>query len=62
MSSGSYRNPSCLRLIDLGIFGFMAVWGVVEFVMTGDTTYLVAFLIGAGITAVLWVTIPRKQA
>ena len=62
MSSGPYRNPSCLRLMDLGIFGLMTAWGAVEFLSTGDTRYLVAFLIGAGVTAVLWVTIPRKQA
>ncbi len=62
MSFSSYRNPSCLRLMNFGIFGLMAVWGAIEFLSTGDTTYLVAFLIGAGITAVLWVTIPRKQA
>ena len=48
--------------MDLGIFGLMTAWGAVEFLSTGDTRYLVAFLIGAGVTAVLWVTIPRKQA
>lgn len=61
MEARGFRNPSCLRLLNLGIFGLAAVWGALQFAQTGDTTYLVGCLIAAALAALLWFTIPRKQ-
>jgi hypothetical protein len=59
--SYSYRNPSCLRIINLAFFGLVAASSLVELVRTGDIDYLWISLVAAGITWFLWATIPRKE-
>jgi hypothetical protein len=59
--SYAYRNPSCLRILNLAVFAIAAVSFFFEFIRTGDTTYFWAGLISAGITWILWITIPRKE-